>query len=85
VGGPVRQFYIEQMFVLVRMLIHNNVDTQPLQRFERAMRCIYDIKFGMLQVRKNEISLYECSDGSVHLRGCAPQGNTGHQGLSAIC
>jgi len=34
-----------------------DVDTQPVKRFDRAMRCIYDIKFGMLQVRKNEISL----------------------------
>jgi len=32
------------------------------------MRYIYDIKFGMLQVRKNEISLRKCSGGSAHLR-----------------
>jgi len=32
------------------------------------MRCIYDIKFGMLQVRKNEISLRKCSGSSAHLR-----------------
>ena len=25
------------------------------------MRCIYDIKFGLLQVHKNEISLRKCS------------------------
>jgi len=29
--------------------------------------CTYDIKFGMLQVRKNEISLRKCSGGSAHL------------------
>ena len=71
VDGPVRKFYIEQIFVLVRMQFHNHVDTQPVKRFERAMRCIYDIKFGMLQVRKNEISLRECSGCSAHLRSCA--------------
>jgi len=27
VGGPVRNFYIEQMFVLMRMHFHNHVDT----------------------------------------------------------
>jgi len=32
------------------------------------MQCIYDIKFGMLQVCKNEISLCKCSGSSVHLR-----------------
>jgi len=45
------------MCVLVRMQFHNHVDTQPAKRFERAMRCIYDIKCGMLQVCTNEISL----------------------------
>jgi len=29
---------------------------------------IYDIKLGMLQVRKNEISLRKCSGSSAHLR-----------------
>jgi len=28
---------------------------------------VYDIKFGMLQVRKNEISLRKCSGGSTQL------------------
>jgi len=32
------------------------------------MRYIHDIKFGMLQVRKNEISLRKCSGSSAHLR-----------------
>jgi len=36
------------------------------------MRCIYDIKFGMLQVRKNEISLRKCSGGFAQL--CALEG-----------
>jgi len=67
VGGPARNFYIEQMLVSVRMHFHNHVGTQPVKRFEKAVRCIYDIKFGMLQVRKNEISLCECSGSSAHL------------------
>jgi len=29
---------------------------------------VYDIKFLMLQVRKNEISLRKCSGSSAHLR-----------------
>jgi len=47
------------MFSLVRIQLRIYVDTQPVKRFsvERAIRKIYDIKFGMLQVRKNEISL----------------------------
>jgi len=68
------------MFVLVRMQFHNCVHTQPVKRFESAMRCIYDIKFGMLQVGKNEISLRKWSGGSA-------QGTlvSGHQGVCAIC
>ena len=65
--SPVRKFYIEQTFVPVRMQFHNYVDIQPAKRFERAMRCAYDIKSGMLQVRKNEILLRKCSGGSAHL------------------
>ena len=68
VGGPVRKFYIEQMFVLVCMQFHNYVDTQPVKRFDRAMRCICDIKFEMLQVCTNEILLRKCSGGSAQLR-----------------
>jgi len=45
-----------------------DVDTQPVKRFDRAMRYIYDIEFGMLQVRINEISLRKCSGSSAHLR-----------------
>jgi len=44
-----------------------DVDTQPVKRFDRAMRYIYDIKFGMLQVGKNEISLRKCPCSSAHL------------------
>jgi len=44
------------------------------------MYYIYDIKFGMLQERKNEISLRKCTGGSAQHLG----GNTGHQGVCAI-
>jgi len=76
---PVRKFYIEQMFVLVRIQFHNHVDTQPVKRFERAMRYMRDIKFGMLQVRKSDISLRKCSGNFAHLRG-----NTGHRKSAPI-
>jgi len=77
-GVSVRKFHIEQIFVLVRKQFHNHADTQTVERFISAMRCIYDIKFGMLQVCKNGISLRKCSGGS-HLKG-----NTRHQGVCAI-
>jgi len=36
------------------------------------MRYVYDIKFEMLQVRKNEVLLRKWPGGSTHLRSCAP-------------
>jgi len=68
----VRRFYIEQVFVLVRIQFHNHAYTQPVKRFWKAMRYIYDIKFGTLQVRKNEISLRKCSGDFAQL--CALEG-----------
>jgi len=65
------------MFVSVRMQFHNRVDTQPVKRFDSAMRCIYDIKFGMLQVRKNRISLRKYSGGSADLRALEQGFSTG--------
>ena len=67
---PLRKFYTEQLFVLVSMQLRNHVDTRPVQRFKRkrALRYIYDIKFGMLQLRKNEISLHKWSGGTAQLR-----------------
>ena len=65
---PVRKFYIEQIFVSVRMQFHNHVDTQPVKRFDRAMQYICDIKFGLLQVYKNEISLPKCFGSYAHFR-----------------
>jgi len=43
---PARQFYTEQMFVLVRMELNNRVDAQPMKRFKRYKG--YAIKFEML-------------------------------------
>ena len=77
-------FYIEQVFASVRIQFHNHVDTQPVIHFWRAMRCIYDIKSGMLQVRKYEISLRKCSGGSAQLCSCEPQRDTGHQGVCTV-
>jgi len=76
---PVRTFYIEKMFVSVCMQLHNHVDTQPVKRFERAMQCIYDIKFGMLLVRKNAAQMLWLFCAVAHLGG-----NTGNQRVCAI-
>jgi len=60
------------MFVSMRMQFHNHVDcrhtTSETFRQGYAIYTVYDIKFGMLQVRKNEISLRKCSGTSAHLR-----------------
>jgi len=57
-----------------------HLDTQPVIRFDSAMRYIYDIKFGMLQVRKNEISLRKCSGGSAQL--CTLEGTLASRELA---
>jgi len=44
------------------------------------MRYVYDIKFEMLQVRQNEISLRKWSGGTAQLRNCAPQREHWFQG-----
>ena len=47
------------------------VNSQPMKCFKYykgAICYIYDIKFGMLQVRENEISLCKWSAGTAHLR-----------------
>jgi len=54
------------------MQFHNHVDTQPVKRSQKAVRCIYNIKFGMLQVRENKMPLRKWSSGSAHLHSCAP-------------
>jgi len=58
------------MFVLVSMQLRNHVDAQPVKRCKRwkgEMLYLYDIKCGMLQVRKNEISLRKWSGGIAQL------------------
>ena len=71
VGDPVRTFYIEQMFVLVRMQFHNHVDTQPVKRFERAMRCtVYTIS--NLECCTCARMRFHCANALVVLRSCAP-------------
>jgi len=52
------------------MQFHNHVETRLVKRFDRAVRCIYDINFGMLQVHKKDISLRKCSGGFPQLRKC---------------
>jgi len=54
------------MFVSVRMRLRNHVDTQPVKRVsvKRAMKYIYKIKFGMIQVHENKISLRKWSGGN---------------------
>jgi len=66
---PLRKFYTEQMFALVLMKLRNHVDTQIAKRFKGYAIYIYDIKFGLLLVRENEISLRKRSDGTASLRG----------------
>jgi len=67
---PVRTFYIEQIFVLVRMQFHNHVDAQPVKRIERATRCVYDIKFECCKCARMR---FHCANALVVLRSCAPQ------------
>ena len=71
-SAPARKLYISQNVIFSAHAISQpcRVDTQPVERFERAMRCTYDIKFRLLQVRKNEIHF---ANALVVLRICAPQ------------
>jgi len=62
------------MFVLVRIQLRNHVDARPVRRFRcRRAYALYtyyiqhDIKFVMLQVRENEISLRRWSCGTALL------------------
>ena len=65
---PARQFYTEQMFVLVRMELNNRVDVQPMKRFKRYKG--YAIKFEMLLSARvwDFISVCEWFGGTAHLR-----------------
>jgi len=57
------------MFVLVRMQFHNHVDIHDTtsETFRKGYAMYTRYKFGMLQVRKNDISLRKCSDSCAHL------------------
>ena len=58
------------MFVSERMQLRSHVGTQPVKRFRRdkvyAICLWYCIRFGMLQVRENEISLFHWPGGAAH-------------------
>jgi len=58
------------MFVLVRMQFHNHVDTQPVKRFERAMRYIYTIS--NWECCKCARTRFHSANALVVLRICAP-------------
>jgi len=69
------------MFVLLRierMQLRNHVDTQPMKRSNRYAIYIHHIKFGMLEVRENEISLRKLSGGTAQLRNLAGTLLTNH-------
>jgi len=76
---PLRNLYAEQIFVLVRMQLRKHVDTQTLKCFKRYNSYgiyiyiyiyiyIFDIKFGLLQAHKNEISLRKWPGGTAQSR-----------------
>jgi len=71
---PLRKFYTEQMFVLLRTRrkqLPNHADTEGVKRsqLERTMRYIYSVlKFRMSEVRENEIALRKLSGGNAQLR-----------------
>ena len=75
---PLRKYYTEQVFVLLRtkrMQLRNHADTQTVKRPQRLKGCavyMYRIKFRMLEVRENEIALRKLSGGTAQLRSCAP-------------
>ena len=50
--------------------VWGNLGKNPLhpQKFACSYTFVYDIKFGMLQVRENEIALRKWFGGTVHLR-----------------
>jgi len=70
----VRNVYIEQMFVSVRIQFHNHVDTQPVKR----LRGVCDV------YRTSKLECCMSAKALVVLRSCTPQWNTGHQGVCAI-
>jgi len=68
---PVRKFYIEQMFVSVRMQFHNHVDTQPVKRCESAIRYAILYTISNLEHCKCATMIFHCANALVVLRICA--------------
>ena len=66
---PLRNFYTEQVLIFMIIQLHSHADAKPLKRFGQykgyATYSAQYIKFGMLQVRENEISLREWSAGGT--------------------
>jgi len=60
---PPRKFCTEQMSVSVRMKLRNHAQAKRFKRCD-----MFNIKFWMLQVRENEISLRKWSGGTAWLR-----------------
>ena len=60
---PLRKIFTKPIFVLVNMQLRNHAmhNQWSVPSVERPMRYMYDNKFGMLQVRENEISLRKWS------------------------
>jgi len=59
------------MSVLVQMQLRNHADRQLESEALQGLSdiyCIYNINFGMSQVRENEISLPKCYSGTAQLR-----------------
>jgi len=76
---PLRNFYTEHLFVLLRtkrMQLRNHADTRTASETFQALKGLchihLSIKFGMLQVRENEIALRKCLVVSAKSRSCAP-------------
>ena len=61
---PLWKFYTE-MSKCLSMQLCNHLDTQPVKNFMRWESYAMYTKFGMLQVRENEISLCKWSGGSA--------------------
>jgi len=67
---PLRKFYTEQMFILVRNVIMQpciHTNSKAFQALQGLCN-IYDIKFGLLLVCENKISLRKWSVRTAHLR-----------------
>jgi len=65
---PVRKFYIDQMFVSVRMQCHNHVDTQTVKRVERAMQYYTISNLECCKCARMRFSLRKCSGGCADFR-----------------